>query len=102
MFNEWLNDVKAFFKNSWSIFIARMEVLSGILVGVLGAIDWNSITALDFSNGLRNWNTAIVAGLLVLKGVVSELGRRSGTVETKDNTLVPASVVDKATIKIKQ
>jgi hypothetical protein len=101
VFKIW-DDVKAWFKRSWSIFIARMEVVAGILLGVLTAIDWTALTTLDFKNGIANTETLIVAGILIVKGLISELGRRSGTVETKNATLVPASIVDKAEIQVKQ
>ena len=93
--------VKKWFKRSWSIFIARLEVLAGVLTGALGGLDWTSLANLDWTHGVKNTGTLIVAGLLIVKGLVSEIGRRSGTVETPDATLVPLSVVDKAEIKVK-
>lgn len=94
MFSNAWEGIKAWFKRSWSIFIARLEVLAGILVGALTAIDWNALASLDFSHGLKDWNTAIVAGLLIVKGIVSEIGRRVGTVENETGTLVPKSILE--------
>ena len=100
MFNLWTN-IKAWFKNSWSILIARLEVLTGFLIGVFGAIDWAALTTLDFKDGIANMNTAIVASLFIIKGIVSEMGRRAGTVENTASTLVPTSIVSKAEITVK-
>lgn len=90
--NLWA-DTKAWFKNSWSIFIARLEVLVGILIGALAGIDWTALSSLDFSQGFKNHNTLIVSGLIILKGIISEIGRRSGTVENEKGTLVPTSIL---------
>jgi hypothetical protein len=101
MLNKAWNSFKAWFKHSWSIFIARLEVLAGVLTGALGALDWSAIANLDWTQGVKNTGTLIVAGLLIVKGIVSEIGRRAGTVETKDSVLVPTAVVDTAEIKVK-
>lgn len=101
MFSNIWTKVKAFFNKSWSIFIARMEVLSGIILGALGAIDWTALINLDFKDGIYNKNTMIVAGLLVVKGIVSEIGRRAGTVTTVTDQLVPVNIAKKAKVEIK-
>ena len=92
MLNKLWTDVKAWFNYSWSIFIARLEVLTGILVGTLGGLDWYSLTNLDWSQGIANKTNLIVAALLVIKGLVSEIGRRSGTVTTTNAQLVPVNI----------
>ena len=99
MLSNYYNEVKAWFNHSWSILIARLEVLTGFLVGALGAVDWTALTNLDFKDGIYNMNTLIVSILLVVKGVISEIGRRSGTITDKDSTLVPTSVIDKLELK---
>jgi len=90
--NIW-NDIKAWFKYSWSVFIARLEVLAGILIGALGGIDWTALASLDWSDLKKNTGTLIVAGLLIVKGVISEIGRRAGTVEI-NSQLVPVNIAD--------
>lgn len=95
-------DIKAWFNYSWSIFIARMEVLTGILVGVFGGLDWYALTQLDWSQGFKSTGTMIVAALLVIKGIVSEVGRRSGTVTTTTDQLVAVNVAEKAKMPIKK
>ncbi len=101
MFKTLWTNIKEWFNRSWSIFIARMEVLTGILVGVFGGLDWTALVNLDWSQGLKSTGTMIVAALLVIKGIVSEVGRRSGTVVAADNSqLVAANVAEKAKIKV--
>ena len=98
---KFYDDVKAFFSRSWSILIARLEVLSGILLGALSAIDWTALMNLDFKDGIYNKNTLIVAGLLIFKGIISEIGRRAGTVTTTNDQLVPVNIAEKADLDIK-
>lgn len=100
MFSKLWTDIKAWFNYSWSIFIARLEVLTGLLIGALGAIDWNALVNLNWADGLYSKTNLIVAGLLVLKGIVSEIGRRSGTVTTTSDQLVPVNIAEKAKLPI--
>jgi hypothetical protein len=100
LFKLW-TDIKAWFNYSWSIFIARLEVLTGILVGVVGGLDWYALTQLDWSQGIKNTGTLIVAALLVIKGIVSEVGRRSGTVTTTADQIVPTNIAEKAKLPLK-
>lgn len=102
MLSKWWTDVKAWFNYSWSIFIARMEVLTGILVGVFGGLDWYALTQLDWSQGFKSTGTMIVAALLVIKGIVSEVGRRSGTVVTAADQMLPVNIVETKKIPLKK
>lgn len=76
MFSNFTNlwdQTKAFFKRSEVIFYARFQMLAGFLLSVAGAIDWTSITSL-------NWTTpkqTIWAGVaIVVNGFITELLRR--------------------------
>lgn len=60
-----------------SIFIARMEVLTGFLTTVIAGLDYNALLALDFTKGFTK-EVLIPAGLLVFKGFISEWTRRFG------------------------
>jgi hypothetical protein len=101
MFQSIVNSVKAFFIRSWSIFIARLEVLTGILVGAVGGLDWTALMNLDFKDAISSKNSLIIAGIIVVKGIVSEIGRRAGTVVTSANQLVPANIAAKAGVAVK-
>lgn len=102
MLTKWWTDVKAWFNYSWSILIARLEVLTGILVGVFGGLDWTALVNLDWSQGLKSTGTMIVAALLVIKGIVSEIGRRSGTVTTANDQIVAVNIAEKAKLPLKK
>lgn len=92
--------IKAFFNKSWSIFLARMEILAGFIVGVIGLIDWASLANIDFDAGFSNNQMFWFAIGLVIKGVVGEIGRRQNTV-TVDAQLVPANLKKEAEKKAK-
>ena len=100
MFTKLWTDFKAWFNYSWSIFLARLEVLTGILTGVIGGLDWTALTQLDWSQGIKSTGTMIVAALLVIKGIVSEIGRRAGTVTTAADQLVPVNIAEKAKLPL--
>jgi hypothetical protein len=99
---KYWTDLKAWFNYSWSVFIARMEVLSGILVGIFGGIDWTALTQLDWSQGIKSTGTIIVATLLIIKGIVSEIGRRAGTVTTSTDQIVATNIAEKAKLPLKK
>lgn len=101
MFSNWLDDVKAFFSRSWSIFIARLEVFTGFLLGVLGGIDWTALTTLNWVDAVYSKNNLIFAAILIIKGIISEIGRRAGTVTTTTDQLVPVNIAEKADLAIK-
>lgn len=100
MFTETWTKIKQWFNYSWSILIARLEILTGFLIGALGGIDWTAITSLNWTDALANKNNLIVAGLLILKGVISEIGRRAGTVTTANSQLVATNIAEKAKLPL--
>lgn len=102
MFSNFLTDVKAFFKRSWSIFLARLEIFTGFIIGVIGAIDWSGFASIDFDAGFSNNQLFWMSIGLVVKGIVSEIGRRSGTVETKTSQLIPVNIAEKNDIPVKK
>lgn len=101
MLNVW-NDVKGWFNKSWSIFIARMEVLVGFLIGVFGGIDWSAIAQLDWYSAVYSKTNLLVAALIIIKGIVSEMGRRSGTVVSKTDQLIPVNIAEEKKIPLKK
>lgn len=102
MFNTLWTNIKAWFNYSWSVFIARLEVLTGILTGVIGGLDWTALTQLDWSQGIKSTSAIIVSALLVIKGIVSEIGRRAGTVTTANDQIVPVNIAEKAKLPLKK
>lgn len=102
MFSNFFSNIKAFFKRSWSIFLARLEIFTGFIIGAVGAIDWAGFANIDFGSGFSKNQTMWIAIGLVIKGIVSEIGRRTGTIETKNSTLIPTSIIEKTEIEIKK
>lgn len=68
--------VKAWFKDSETIFLARMEVLVGFIIAVVGAMDWSPLMTFDLSSGFDTKQLLIVGGMIIVKGVISEIARR--------------------------
>lgn len=65
--------VKDFFKRSETILYARIQVIIGFIVGVLGAIDWSQISSWDFTTPKQ---TAWLGIGLVVNGAITESLRR--------------------------
>jgi hypothetical protein len=88
-------DLKAFFNFSWSIFIARAETVFGILLAAASMIDWSPILS-GVQTGLT-WTQGVTIGsILFVKGIVSEIGRRRGTVTLSDGQMIPAQINQRA------
>ena len=102
MLSKFWTDVKAWFNYSWSILIARLEVLTGILTGIVGGIDWTALSQLDWSQGIKSTSAIIVSALLIIKGIVSEIGRRAGTVTTANDQIVAVNIAEKAKLPLKK
>lgn len=91
-------DFKSWFNYSWSIFIARMEVVFGVVLAALGSIDF-SLVFTQIENGFK-WTEATIIGLiLIIKGIASEVGRRQGTTTLSDGQIFPVKVSEKAEAK---
>jgi len=99
--NLW-TDIKAWFNKSWSIFIARMEVLVGFIIGAVGGIDWSALVNLNWYDAVYSKTNLLVAALIIIKGIVSEMGRRAGTVVAANSQLVPVNIAEKAEIPLKK
>ncbi len=99
--NLW-TDIKKWFNYSLSILLARLEMLTGFLIGALGGLDWTALTSLSWGDAVYNKNNLIVAAMLILKGIISEIGRRAGTATTVNDQLVPANIAEDKKIKVKK
>lgn len=87
-------EIKAFFNYSWSILIARIETLSGLLVGSLGFFDPTALIT-GVQSGINQAQAFTIGGILLVKGLISEVGRRAGTVTLSDGQLIPAQISEK-------
>lgn len=102
MLRSIVNSVKGWFNNAWSIFLARLEIFTGFVLGVVAAIDWSNLASIDFDAGFSNNQITWIAIGLVIKGIVSEIGRRSGTVTAANGQLIPTNIAKKADIKVQK
>lgn len=73
----WWNEIKAFFKYSETIFIARLQMLAGLLTAVVAAVDWSPLFSFTgFDTGFTYKQTAWIGIGLFVKGIIDELARR--------------------------
>ncbi len=71
--SKWWENTKAFFKNSETIFYARLQALAGLAVAVAGSVDWQTIGQLDWTTPKQTvW---IGIGILA-NGIFTEILRR--------------------------
>lgn len=69
---KWWENTKAFFKNSETIFYARLQVISGFLLAVFSSVDWTSVTM-----NLNDARESVYIALgLIANGIVTEILRR--------------------------
>lgn len=73
----WWEDVKSFFKYSETIFIARLQALTGLVTAAAGAIDWSPVFNLLGVDTGFSWKQTTWLGIgLFVKGIIDELARR--------------------------
>lgn len=70
-------DLKAFFKYSETILIARLQALVGLVTAVVGMVDWSPVFNLLGADTGFSWKQTTWLGIgLFFKGIVDELARR--------------------------
>lgn len=73
----WWEEVKAFFKYSETILIARAQALVGLLMSVVGLVDWSPVFNLLGVDTGFSWKQTFWLGFgLFFKGIIDELARR--------------------------
>lgn len=73
----WWEEVKAFFKYSETILIARLQSLIGLIVATVGAVDWSPVfNLLGVDTGFSYKQTIWLGIGLFFKGIIDELARR--------------------------
>lgn len=70
-------EIKAFFKYSETIFLARLTAFSGLLTAVMGSVDWSPVfSGLGVDTGF-SWKQTTWLGIgIFFKGIIDELARR--------------------------
>lgn len=102
-FNQWWTDLKAWFNYAWSIFIARITAIAGLVIAAVSTVDWSLVFS-GIQTGME-WTRVTTMGLVIfIHGIISEVGRRAGTKVTNDGQLIPATVTNKSEVlkKIKE
>lgn len=74
--NFW-EELKAFFKYSETIFLARLTAFTGLLTAVTGSVDWSPVfNGLGMDTGF-SWKQTTWLGIgIFFKGILDELTRR--------------------------
>lgn len=73
MFQTFVDKVKKFFKDSTTIFWARVQTVVGFAIAVAGSVDWTTISTLDWTTPKQTvW---IGVGILA-NGIITEVLRR--------------------------
>lgn len=77
----WWDDVKAFFKYSETVFVARLTMLTGFITTALGAVDWSPLYSLIGTDPGFTKNQVMWLGITTFgKGLLDEyLRRRNST-----------------------
>lgn len=74
--NYW-EEVKAFFKYSETIFLARLTAFGGLVTAVVGQVDWSPVfNLLGTSTGFDTKQTTWLGVGIFFKGIIDELARR--------------------------
>lgn len=76
-FNKWWEEVKAFFKYSETIFLARITAFTGLVTATIGSVDWSPVfSGLGVDTGF-SWKQTTWLGIgIFVKGIIDELARR--------------------------
>lgn len=74
--SDFWTDVKAWFKNSETIFLSRLDVVVGFVIAAVGAMDWSPLLSLDISTGFSTTQLLSIGGMIILRGVIGEIARR--------------------------
>lgn len=78
----WWEEVKAFFKYSETIFVARLQAFTGLLMTVVSAVDWSPVYSLLGMDTGFSWKQTFWLGFgLFFKGIIDELLRRRNSPE---------------------
>lgn len=74
--SELWTDIKAWFKNSETIFWSRLQVFVGFVVASLAAIDWTQLATFSLGDTMSVKQMAVLGGGLILNGLWQEYLRR--------------------------
>lgn len=99
-FSGYWDTAKAWFKRSETIFLARVEAFTGLVVAGISAMDWSPLLNLGVDAGMSLKQGVTLGGIMFAKGLVTEWARRRNTVEV-DNSLLPTDIVKEVKTEVK-
>lgn len=70
------DQVKAWFKYSETILIARLQVVIGFFTAAFAAIDWSQFSTLNWATGFTNKQLLWLGVGALVSGIVTEIARR--------------------------
>lgn len=76
MFDTFIEKVKSFFKNSWTIFVARFTAVAGLITAALGAMDWSPLLGLNIQTGFSKAQAIYLGVITFVQGLMVEIARR--------------------------
>lgn len=89
--NAW-QGIKDWFKRSETIFLARMEVVTGLVITAVSAIDWSPLWSTVGTGTAFNWKQGVTIGaMLTFKGLLSEWARRRNDPALSTNPTPPTT-----------
>lgn len=97
--NAW-DSVKAWFKRSETVFLARAEAFTGMAIAGISAMDWSPLLTLGVDAGMSLKQGVTLGSIMFVKGIVTEWARRRNTVEVNDS-LLPTDIVKEVKTEVK-
>ncbi len=68
--------IKAFFKHSTTILVARITALTGLVTAAAGLMNWGPLLGLNLDTGLSRNQVFWIGGVTFVQGLITELARR--------------------------
>ena len=68
--------LRKWFRDSWTLVLARGTILTGFLTGLVGVMDWSPLVGLGASTDFSQKQVIYLAGIMVLQGIGVEVARR--------------------------
>lgn len=96
--NDTWTGIKAWFKHSETLFLARAELITGFVIASVSAMDWSPLLSLGVDTGFT-WKQGVTIGSIsVVKGLITELARRRNTQEIGDRLIPTDEVLKEAVV----
>jgi len=81
--STWWDEVKAFFKYSETILLARLTAITGLVTTAVGYMDWSPLLGLDLNTGFSKAQVMWTGGIVFIKGIIDEIARRRNALDLK-------------------